>query len=68
MNFSLLSADRNTHIRITVVALVAGAILVAVGLAARTANTGLAEAPVDVPVLKAGKPAAFTSSDQATRR
>src|SRR5262245_36034712 len=66
MNSSLLSADRNTHIRILVVALLAGAILVAVGLSARIANTELAEAPADVPVLKAGKPAAFATSDQAT--
>jgi len=68
MSSSLPSADRNTHIRIAVVALVAGAILVAIGFAARTANTDLAEAPVDVPVLKAGKPAALTTSGHVTTR
>jgi len=70
MNSSLRSADLNTHIKITVVALVAAVILVAVGLTARTANTDLATASVNVdgPVLKAGKPTTFTSSDHAATR
>jgi hypothetical protein len=70
MNSSLPSADLNTHIKITVVALVAAIILVVVGLTARTANTDLETASVNVdgPVLKAGKPTTFTSSDHAATR
>jgi len=70
MNSSLPSADLNTHVKITVVALVAAIVLVAVGLTARTANTDLATASVivDGPVLKAGKPATFTSSGHTATR
>jgi hypothetical protein len=70
MSTSLLSADRNTHIKITVIALVAAIVLVVVGVNARIANTDLETAHVNVdgPVLKAGKPATFTSSDHAATR
>jgi hypothetical protein len=70
MNSSLPSADLNTHIKITVVALVAAIILVAVGLTARTATTDPATASikVDGPVLKAGKPTTFTNSDHTATR
>jgi hypothetical protein len=70
MGSSLLSADRNTHIKITVVALVAAIIMVAIGVNARNASTEaeMARSDVDGPVLKAGKPATFTSSDHAATR
>jgi len=70
MSLSLLSASRNTHLKITLVALVAAIVVVVVGLNARTANTDLAASPasVDGPVLKAARPATFTSSDHAATR
>ena len=58
MNHSIHSADRSTHLKIVVVALVAGIAVAAFGISART-NTDSQTAHV----VKAGKPVAVTSSD-----
>ena len=59
MNHSIHSADRSTHLKIVVVALVAGIVVAGLGISART-NTDYAQA---THVIKAGKPTMVTSSD-----
>ncbi|HEY3794908.1 MAG TPA: hypothetical protein VGM09_24050 [Bradyrhizobium sp.] len=59
MNHSIHSADRSTHLKIVVVALVAGIVVAGLGIAART-NTDYTQT---AHVIKAGKPVALTSSD-----
>jgi hypothetical protein len=59
MNHSIHSADRSTHLKIVVVALVAGIVVAALGISARTSTDYSQTANV----VKAGKPVAVTSSD-----
>ena len=58
MNHSIHSADRTTHLKIVVIALVAGILVAAFGITARTSNGFTQTAGVT----KAGKPAVVTSS------
>jgi len=67
MNHSIHSADRTTHLKIVVVALVAGIAVAAFGIAART-NTDFSQTAQSTHVLKAGKPVVVTSSDLSTVR
>jgi hypothetical protein len=66
MNHSIYSADRTTHLKIVVMALVAGIVVAGFGISARTfsddGNTQTAR------VIKAGKPVVVTSSDTSTVR
>jgi hypothetical protein len=64
MNHSFHSADRSTHLKIVVVALVAGIAVAGFGISART-NSDYSQASR---VVKAGKPMAVTSSDAAVVR
>ena len=59
MNHSIHSADRTTHLKIVVVALVAGIAVAAFGISARTGSDYSQTAQV----VKAGKPVVVTSSD-----
>ncbi len=59
MNHSIHSADRATHLKIVVIALVAGIAVAGFGIAART-NSGDVQT---ARVIKAGKPVTVTSSD-----
>ena len=59
MNHSIYSADRATHLKIVVVALVAGIAVVVFGISAHT-NSDYSQT---AHVVKAGKPMAVTSSD-----
>ena len=59
MNHSIHSADKATHLKIVVVALVAGIAVAALGISARTN----ADYPQTAHVVKAGKPVVVTSSD-----
>ncbi len=69
MNHSLLTADRSTHLKIVVIALVAAIAVVAVGVTARVNEPGTATARIqDGPVVKAGKPATYTKSDDSAIR
>ncbi|WGD56287.1 hypothetical protein QA641_21755 [Bradyrhizobium sp. CB1650] len=61
MNHSIHSADRATHRKIVVVALVAGIAVAALGIAART-NANYSETAQATHVIKAGKPVVVTSS------
>jgi hypothetical protein len=63
MNYSLATADRITHLKIVIVALVAAIVVVAVGITARVATTDTETARVrtqGVVVVKAGAPTAYT--------
>ena len=64
MNHSIHSADRTTHLKIVVVALVAGIAVAAFGISARTGSDFTQTAHV----MKAGKPVVVTSSDLSTVR
>ena len=66
MNHSIYSADRATHLKVVVVALVAG-ILVA-GFTISTRNTASDDGIQTARVMKAGKPVVVTSSSTSTVR
>ncbi|MDA9469647.1 hypothetical protein [Bradyrhizobium sp. CCBAU 53415] len=61
MNHSIHSADRATHLKIVVVALVAGIMVAGFGIAART-NADYNQTAQSTHVIKAGKPVAVTSA------
>ena len=65
MNHSIHSADRSTHLKIVVVALVAGIAVAALGISART-NADFSSQTAHV--VKAGKPVVITSSQTSTVR
>jgi hypothetical protein len=64
MNHSIHSADRATHLKIVVVALVAGIAVAGLGIFARTSSDYTQTAHV----IKAGKPVVVTSSDASIVR
>jgi hypothetical protein len=64
MNHSMHTADRSTHLKIVVVALVAGVAVAGFGIAARS-NSDYSQT---AHVIKAGKPMAVTSSDTSIIR
>ena len=64
MNHSIHSADRATHLKIVVVALVAGIAVAGLGISARTSSDYSQSARVQ----KAGKAVVLTSSDTMTIR
>jgi hypothetical protein len=65
MNHSIYSADRSTHLKIVVVALVAGIAVAGFGISARSTSD---EYTQTARVLKAGKPVAITSSNTSAVR
>jgi hypothetical protein len=73
-NHSLLGADGATHLKIVAVALVAGIVVIMTGIAARPSLTDEAVASANSndrlhasgPIIRAGKPVVWTSTD-ATR-
>ncbi|VIO74923.1 hypothetical protein CI41S_44780 [Bradyrhizobium ivorense] len=67
MNHSIHSADRSTHLKIVVVALVAGIAVAALGISARN-NADFTQTAQSTQVIKAGKPVAITSSGTSTVR
>ncbi|MGA7996274.1 MAG: hypothetical protein WCA28_15390 [Bradyrhizobium sp.] len=60
MNHSIYTADRSTHLKIVVVALVAGIAVAGFGISARTSSD---EYTQTAHVIKAGKPVAITSTN-----
>jgi type VI protein secretion system component VasK len=66
MNHSIHSADRSTHLKIVVVALVAGIAVAAFGISART-NSEFTQTAQNQ-VMKAGKPVVITSSQTSAVR
>ncbi len=66
MNHSIYSADRSTHLKIVVVALVAGIVVAGLGIAARSnSDDGYTQT---ARVIKAGKPVAITSTNTSMVR
>ena len=66
MNHSIYSADRTTHLKIVVLALVAGIMVAGFGISAHTySNDGSTQT---ARVVKAGKPVVVTSSDTSMVR
>jgi len=70
MNHSLVTADRTTHLKIVVVALIAAIVVVVGGITAHVASVETASARVgsEGGVVKAGKPATFTRTGSSTVR
>jgi hypothetical protein len=66
MNHSIYSADRSTHLKIVVVALIAGIAVAGLGISARNnSDDGYTQT---ARVIKAGKPVAITSTDTSMVR
>lgn len=69
MNHSFYSADRMTHLKIVVVALVAAIGVAGFGISARLSGDGLTQtARATGPAIKANKAVVLTSSDQSAIR
>ena len=70
MNHSLLSADRGTHVKIVVIALVSALVVVIAGISAHVSDAGNLTAAVKAngPVVKAGAPAVYSNRDVAATR
>ena len=60
MNHSIYSADRSTHLKVVVVALVAGIAVAGFGISARTSSDDYAQT---AHVIKAGKAVTVTSAN-----
>jgi hypothetical protein len=68
-NSSMMHADRLTHLKIVVVSLIAGIIVVGVGIAARPNLPDMStRLEARAPVLKAGQPVTWTSHETTTIR
>ena len=65
MNHSIYSADRSTHLKIVVLALVAGIAVAGFSISAHNTSDGYTQT---ARVIKAGKPVVVTSSDAAMVR
>jgi hypothetical protein len=65
MNHSIYSADRTTHLKIVVVALVAGIAVAGLSISARSTSDDYTQT---ARVIKAGKPVTITSSGTSTIR
>ena len=66
MNHSLHSADRSTHLKIVMIALVAGVALAGFGVVARSGDNDTQTATARV--IKAGKPVMVTTSGNSAVR
>jgi hypothetical protein len=65
MDWTLVRAGRNTHIKIVAVALAAVIVLVTVGIHARIERNDVASGPA---VIKAGAPAAYAGQERSSVR
>lgn len=65
MNHSIYSADRTTHLKIVVVALVAGIAVAGFGISARSTDDGYTQT---ARVIKAGKAVTMTNSETTAIR
>ena len=69
MNSSFFTCDRATHLKIVAIALIAGIVVIAVGIHTRTSDGSItADAKTNGMVVKAGKPTIYsTRNDSAVR-
>ena len=68
-NSTIRTADRLTHIKIVVVALVAGIAVVGIGIAAHQPPVDMsAQLEARAPVLKAGQPVVWSGNETRTVR
>ncbi len=68
-NYTLNTADRTTHLKIVAVSLVAGIVVVGVGIAARPDLPDMStRLESRAPVLKADRPVIWSQSDRVTIR
>ena len=68
-NATLRTADRLTHLKIVVVSLVAGIVVVGVGIAARPTMPDMStQLEARAPILKAGQPVIWSANDERTIR
>jgi Zn-dependent peptidase ImmA (M78 family) len=65
MNHSMYSADRLTHLKVVVVALVAGVLVAGFSISARSTDEGYTQT---AKVMKAGKPVMVTNSNNSLVR
>ena len=69
MNWSMYTADRNTHLKIVVVGLVAALLIAVIGISARELNLGVDIMNAQGPgVIRAGGPVVFTDTSGPTIR
>ena len=66
-NFSMLGADRMTHLKVVAMALVCATLVAGIGVAARVTD-GAGDGRVDVTVVKASKPMTASTSEDRTIR
>lgn len=67
-NYNLATADRLTHLKIVVLSLIAGIVVVGIGIAARPDVPDMSTRLEARAPLKAGKPVVWTRADQITVR
>jgi hypothetical protein len=68
-NSSLLTADRNTHLKIVVISLVCATLIACIGIASRvTDSAATADGRFESSVIKAGKPVTAATADNRTIR
>jgi Na+/citrate or Na+/malate symporter len=70
MNDSFITADRTTHLKVVVIALAAAVIVAIIGINARLSDVGDLTASMNTngQVVKAGRPAVYTASNNSTVR
>jgi hypothetical protein len=68
MNHSIYSADRMTHLKVVIVALVAGIFVAGVGISARMNADESYSQTASTRVIKAGQPVAVTNSNASMVR
>jgi hypothetical protein len=66
-NFSMLGADRITHLKVVAMALVCATLVAGIGVAARVTD-GASDGRVEVTVVKASKPMTASTSEDRTIR
>ena len=66
-NFSMLGADRMTHLKVVAMALVCATLVAGIGVAARVTD-GAGDGRVEVTVVKASKPMTASKNEDRTIR
>jgi hypothetical protein len=69
MNYTLMTANRATHLKVVMVSLIASIVIVVGVMAARPSLPDMStQLEARAPVLKAGKPVIWTSSEKVAIR